>query len=327
MRYGSFVSGLIALAFGLPAPAQQYQPPQHLAPPPAVGVSTEDFGALADLGITTERDRSPQWQLAEQRRLDAALAAIKPQRAGVVDVYVLAVGLDSDAVFGREAREAGRVLARRYGAEGRTVVLAGSDGTADSDLPAGSPSNIALVLACMAEVMDKREDVLALYTTSHGGPFGIVYNDASNGYGAISPARLLNLFQSLGIERRIVIVSACYSGIFVPFLRGENSVVVTAADSAHTSFGCQADSDWTFFGDAMVNHALRKRQPLAAAGAEAQGLIGEWEAKGHLQPSGPQVSVGAQAHAWLDALDARAPAVPSASVGTPAVSLLDRMAR
>lgn len=321
------VAALSALAVAPAAVAQQapYEAPRHTQPPPSIGTSMEDLGELANLGISTERDRPPSWQLAEHRRLDATLAAIPAQRKGVVDVYVLAVGLDSDPVFGREAREAGRVLARRYGAEGRTVVLAGSDGTGESTLPRGSPDNIALVLARFAEVMDKSEDVVVLYTTSHGGPIGIAYNDADQGYGYISPSRLWSMFGSLGLDRRLVIVSACYSGVFVPLMATEDSAIITAADAEHTSFGCQADSDWTFFGDAMVNHALRKRQPLQAAAEEARGLVAGWEARGKITPSNPQIAIGARAHRWLDALDAATPATATASVGRPAVTILDQL--
>ena len=319
---------LVVLVFATAASAQQapYEAPRHTQLPPTIGTSVEDLGSLADLGISTERDRSPEWQLAEHRRLDATLAAIPAQRKGVVDVYVLAVGLDSDPVFGREAREAGRVLARRYGAERRTVVLAGSDGSGDSTLPRGSPDNIALVLARFAEVMDKKEDVVVLYTASHGAPIGIAYNDANNGYGFVSPSRLWSMFGTLGIERRLVIISACFSGVFVPMLATEDSAIITAADADHTSFGCQADSDWTFFGDALINHALRKRQPLQAAGDEARGLVSGWEARGKITPSNPQVVIGERAHLWLDPLDAAAPAAPSDPVGRPAVTLLDQPA-
>ncbi|MDB5675726.1 MAG: peptidase [Sphingomonas bacterium] len=331
MRYRSIL-GVIAVVCGLicagVAGAQQvpYDAPRHTQPPPTIGTSSEEFIGYADLGISTERDRSPAWQLAEHRRLDATLGAIPAQRKGVVDVYVLAVGLDSDPVFGREAREAGRVLARRYGAEGRTVVLAGSDGSGESTLPRGSPDNIAMVLARFAEVMDKAEDVVVLYTTSHGAQIGIAYNDADQGYGFISPSRLWSMFGTLGIERRLVIVSACYSGVFVPMLATDDSVIVTAADADHTSFGCQADSDWTFFGDALINHALRKRQPLQAADDEARGLVAGWEARGKITPSNPQIAIGSRAHLWLDKLDAAAPATPSAPVGRPAVTLLDQIA-
>jgi hypothetical protein len=332
MGYRSILA-VIAVCCGLACAgaggAQQapYDAPRHTQAPPTIGRSFEELGGFADLGISTERDRSPAWELAEHRRLDATLAAIPAQRKGVVDVYVLAVGLDSDPVFGREAREAGKVLAHRYGAESSTVVLAGSDGSGESTLPRGSPDNIAVVLARFAEVMDKSEDVVILYTTSHGAQIGIAYNDADQGYGFISPSRMWSMFGTLGIERRLVIVSACFSGVFVPMLATDDSAIITAADADHTSFGCQADNDWTFFGDALINHALRKRQPLQAADDEARGLVSQWEARGRITPSNPQIAIGPRAHLWLDALDARVPAAATAPVGKPAVSLLDNLPR
>jgi len=311
---------------GAAASAQdQYAPPRHTQPPPAIGKSDEDIVVQANNGIQVERDRTPQWELAEHRRLERALAGVAPQRKGVVDAYVVAVGLDSDAVFGREAREAGSVLARRYGAEGRTIVLAGSDGRAASDYPRGSPGNIAAALARVAEAMDEKEDVLILYTTSHGAPLGIIYNDGDQGFGAVSPVRLADMLETLGIKRRLVIVSACFSGVFVAPLASDDGVVITAASSDRSSFGCQADSDWTFFGDALINNALRKSQPLAAANAEATALIAAWEARGKLEPSQPQIAIGSRAERWLSVLDKRVPVVAGKPVGRPAISLLDAL--
>ena len=272
-----------------------------------------------------ERDRPPAQALAEHRRLDAALKALQPQRPGTVDVYVIATGMDSDPVFGREAREAARVLSRRYGAGGRTIVLAGSDGSAPSALPMGSPGALTAALARVAELMDGREDVLVLYTTSHGAPFGLVYNDGDQGFGAMSPTRLWTIFSTLGIRNRLLLISACYSGIFVPLLASDTTAIVTASSAQRTSFGCQADNDWTFFGDAMINRALRKPVGLAAAGAQATALIGEWEANAKLEPSQPQVSIGAGAKGWLAILESRLPSA-TAPVGRPATATLDSAA-
>jgi hypothetical protein len=313
---------LLATVAGM-APAQTYQPPQHTRPVPLVARGGEaELVQLADQGGAIEHDRSAAWLLAEHRRLATTLAKIQPQRRGTVDAYVVAAALDSDPVFGREAREAGRVLAQRYGAEGRTIVLAGTDGSADSNLPMGSPANIDMALARVAELMDPVEDVLVLYTTSHGARFGIVYNDADQGFGAISPTRLWTTLSQLGIRNRLILISACYAGVFVPLLSSDTTAIVTAASSTKTSFGCQADNDWTFFGDALVNHALRKPQPLAAAADEAVKTIASWERDGRLEPSEPQVSIGAGAARWLAALDARAPRVASAPVGRPANAVL-----
>ena len=69
-------------------------------------------------------------------------------------------------------------------------------------------------------------------------------------------------------------------------------MIVTAASAETPSFGCQAENDWTFFGDALVNNALRKPQPLAAAADEARAAIAGWEADNALDPSLPTLIVG-----------------------------------
>src|SRR5687768_11248224 len=123
----------------------------------------------------------PAQQLSDHRRINAAIRALKPQRKGVIDAYVIAVALDADPVFNREAREAGRVLSRRFGADGRTIVLAADEGPAKASAP-GSLNHLAIALAATAEVMDRKEDVLVLYSTSHGHPVGgLVYKDAARG--------------------------------------------------------------------------------------------------------------------------------------------------
>lgn len=312
---------LVLASFTASASAQIYQPPRHTLPAPVFADGEAETQVQADMGIDVERDRPARWRLAEHRRLDAALAAVRPQRPGTVDAFVVVAALDSDPVFGREAREAARVLARRYGADGHVILLAGSDGTRDSDLPMGSPANLDLALARVAEVMDPAEDVLVLYTTSHGAPFGIYYNDGDQGYGAVSPTRLWSQLSTLGLRNRLILVNACYSGVFVPMLLSDTTAIVTAASSDRPSFGCQADNDWTFFGDALVNNALRKPQPLASAAREAQALIAGWEKQADLEPSQPQVVIGAGAQRWLAAIERALPAA-APRTGRPATAAL-----
>ena len=329
MKMLRFARGLLgvgpALLLAAAALHAQYQPPRHDAPQPIIGRDENEYTYYAAQGFQFERDRTPAWALAEHRRLDTVLAALTPQRKGVVDAYVLAVGLDSDPVFGREAREAGKVLSRRYDAAGHTIVLAGSDGAAESDLPRGSPDNISIALARIAEAMDKNEDVLVLYTTSHGAPYGIAYNDGNEGIGTISPGRLWAMLDALGLKRRLVMISACFSGVFAPMIASDDSVLLTAASSDRPSFGCQSDGDWTFFGDALINNALRKPQPLEAAAREAKGLIAGWEARGKLDPSNPQIAIGSRAGVWLTPLEARTPKTATAPVGRPSIALLDQI--
>ena len=325
MRLIAVLALLLPIAGATP---QGYQPPRHsqARSPLVAGAGPFEVEARANDGMQIERDRSPATELEEHRKLDRSLRALAPQRRGIVDAYVVSIALDSDPVFGREARVAGDVLQRRYGAAGRTIVLAGSEGSAPSALPRGSPETLGIALARIAELADRQEDVLILFTTSHGAPWGLYYQDADNGYGAISPSRLRLMLDQLGLANRLLILSACYSGVFVPVLRSDRTAIVTASSADRTSFGCAAENDWTYFGDAMINRALRKPQPLAAAFAEANGLIASWEGRTGITPSLPQFAVGSGTSRWLGALEARTPKVATAPVGRPAFDASQRVA-
>lgn len=322
MRFLNLAVAAAAAVTSLPAAAQPAgDPPRHKSGWPALvsGANPAEFSASLDLGPNLERGRSARSELAEHRRLAGALAGLAPQRKGVVDAYVVVVGLDSDPVFGREAREAAKVLSRRFDSAGRTLVLAGTDGRSAGTLPMGSLHALSLALARVAELIDPDEDVLVLYSTSHGAPYGITYHDGDEGFGVLTPVRLASLLQELGLRNRLLILSACYSGQFVPALWSDTTALFTAASAGRTSFGCVADNDWTFFGDAMINRALRKPQPLAAASAEALRLVGEWEAGRKYEPSYPQVSIGSRVDAWLKPLEARMPRTATRPVGKSSV--------
>lgn len=263
----------------------------------------------------------PAQQLAEHRRLNAALDALKPQRPGVVDAYVVVVALDGDPVFNREAREAGRVLARRFDAAGRTIVLANDEGDSKADGP-GSPRTLALALARVAELMDRNEDVLVLYSTSHGEPnSGLVYKDKQRGGGVITPARLADMLGSLEFKNRLLILQACFSGQFVPALKAPGTIIFTAAAADRSSFGCQAGNDWTFFGDALINHAFRQPLPLDLQMRRATDLISAAEDRNDLTPSEPQISIGDATAKWVGGLEQREPQSTSEPVGQSALGL------
>jgi hypothetical protein len=316
---------LAATSVAMGQSSATYTAPQHTDNnwPGLVGGSNQaEVTASLALGPELERDRSPKWLLDDQRKLDKSLDALGPQKAGMVDAYVVVVGLDSDPIFGREAREAGKVLSRRYNAVGHTIVLAGTEGSGPSTLPNGSPRNLAIALARVAELMDKKQDVLVLYTAGHGAKVGLAYHDGDDGFGIIPPARMARVFDELGIQNRLLILSACFSGIFVPTLSNDTTALFTAASADRTSFGCQSDRDWTFYGDAMINNALRQPVPLAVAGENARNLVSKWEAmNSSITPSQPQIAIGSKVDVWLKPLEARMPKTATPLVGRPAITI------
>lgn len=298
----AFVCALTALMLVLAAPALSQVSPSDIAG--------------AQRGLSWDQGHSAAWHLSQHRKLESAIAALRPQRPGIIDAYVIVIGLDGDPVFGREAAETAKVLLRRYDAAGRVILLAaGSDAHPD-----GSPPNLAVSLAAVAAKMDKAEDVLILYATAHGGPgVGLVYKDGDQGYGMVAPARLAALLDEVGIKRRMLLISACFAGQFVGSLASSDSVIVAAADDDRTSFGCAPANDWTFFGDALINTALRKPTEFGAATAEAFALISEWELGKGLTSSKPRLFMGEQAKMWLGALERRIPPGTTPKVGRPSI--------
>lgn len=291
-----------------------------LATNSATGQQVFNEREAAQSGWSMEQNRSAIWHLAQHQRLATALDTLQPNRPGVVDVYVVSIGLDSDPVFGREASEAAKVISRRYGAVGRTIFLTAGADDKSVGTPQGSPPNLAITLAAVAGKMNLKEDVLILFATTHGDPVaGLAYRDGTNGVGMIAPKRMEVLLDGLGFERRMILLSACFAGVFIPNLTTENSIIVTAASSKRSSFGCAPGNDWTFFGDALINNALRKNQSFEKATDEAVALISKWETDLKLMPSRPQVFVGDKAKIWLEPLEAKMPKVETAKVGKPAI--------
>ena len=253
----------------------------------------------------------------DDQRLQDAVASLQAERTGTVDAYVVVAALDADPVFNREAREAGRVLARRFDAEGRTLVLAHDEGD-DKAAVEASPDELAKALDSVAAKMNRDEDVLVLYTTSHGSPHnGLNFRDPERGEAVITPSQLQAMLDHTGAKNRLIILQACFSGQFVPALEGPRTVVATAASAMTSSFGCAAGNDWTFFGYAFVNQAMRQPDTFERQFRRAWVTILAWEQKAGYDPSSPQISIGSDTARWLAALDAREPKTPTAPVGKP----------
>jgi hypothetical protein len=90
----------------------------------------------------------------------------------------------------------------------------------------------------------------------------------------------------------VVVISACFSGVFVPALAGRNRMVLTAARPDRASFGCGEQDEYTFF-DACVLGALPQAHDFAALGTAAQACVAKREAEtGAMPPSEPQMEVG-----------------------------------
>jgi len=217
----------------------------------------------------------------------AALSSIAGNAADELrKLSVVSFGLFGDQrVFQSEATGAAQIVAKRFGADPVIVKFntkKGGDATTAS---------LAASLQATAKNMADASDVLFLILTSHGSQDGLAVF-AGRRREILTPARLAGMLDQTGVRYRIVVISACYSGVFIPRLANPDSLVITAADADHSSFGCEDRAKWTYFGDAFFNIALRRTTRLKDAFVLARELVAQREARNGFEPSHPQMAGG-----------------------------------
>ena len=146
--------------------------------------------------------------------------------------------------------------------------------------------------------MNGESDILFLILTSHGSRHGLAVK-AGRLVETLTPSNLAKMLDRTGVRHKVVIISACYSGVFIPRLANANTLVITAADANHSSFGCQDKAKWTYFGDAFFNVALRREDSLKDAFLDARSLVLKRELRQGFAPSRPQMAGGEKVHPLL----------------------------
>ena len=113
---------------------------------------------------------------------------------------------------------------------------------------------------------------------------------------------LATSLEESGIQWKVIMVSACFAGGFIPHLENEHTLILTAADAENTSFGCSDDSDMTYFGKALFKEVLTENPdlPFAQAFIQAKEIIGRWEDQEALTPSNPQIHQPEKVLHYLD---------------------------
>ena len=240
----------------------------------------------------------PQSELAQLEKAQAGLLKaeadkLAPQRKGTTDVYVIGVaGWATQDVFIKELEGAIASIGTVLPIKDHILRLINNRTTIDT-VPLASAQNFVAAVHAVGTVMDKDEDVLLVFMTSHGEKTGFALQLPGNAPAELTPQQVATALDSEGIKNRVVIVSACFAGIFMAPLQNDNSVVMTASDDKSTSFGCAPEREWTYFGDALFHQSLLPGNDFQQAFNHARILIGGWELMDHIAPSNPQASFGA----------------------------------
>lgn len=161
--------------------------------------------------------------------------------------------------------------------------------TARRESPAG-PATVAGIAQAARQLRLAPDEGCLVFLTAHGSPQGLAITRRNE---TLSPGQLDRVVDiACGQRATVVIVSACFSGVFAepPMVR-PNRVILTAARRDRTSFGCSAENVLTVF-DGCILGAVRPGAPWRQVAASARTCVAEEERRLRVLASEPQLFVG-----------------------------------
>ncbi|QXE12029.1 MULTISPECIES: C13 family peptidase [Pseudomonas] len=225
--------------------------------------------------------------LAQGRLLDNALAAV-PASTPAVELYTLTLGGDGkQSVFLRESDYVANMLTTRFGAYGQIRLVNHRDHL--TDRPMATRENLRRAAQTLAE-RSGPEDLVFIYLTSHGTAEHELVLDQPRMELADLPAdELATVLAPLKNRDKVIVISSCYSGGFIPALKDERTLIMTASRADRVSFGCSEEANFTYFGDALFAQALNQTDDLEQAFKLAKATVAERELADNFEASEPQI--------------------------------------
>ncbi len=243
---------------------------------------------------------------AQHGLLEQTAGSLAIHRPGVTDLYFVGFGsYASQDVFMNEVNYVRDLFDTKFDTKGRSVALINNARTV-YDVPLANPSNLRVMLKKVASRMDTEEDVLFLFVTSHGSKNAVLsVNFWPIDPNDLSAQTLREILAESEIKWRILVISACYSGSFIESLKNDQTLILTAAHKNKTSFGCSNDRELTYFGEHYFAQELQSGGSFVEAFHRARGTLRERELSESIEPSDPQIFIGAEMQRKLEELEDR----------------------
>lgn len=149
-------------------------------------------------------------------------------------------------------------------------------------------SNLGPVAVRLRELASRAPDGCLVYFTSHGSPEGVVVDNH-----IVAPAVLATVISgACGSRPTAVILSACFSGVFLPTLAAPNRFVLTAARRDRSSFGCGESDRYPFFDGCVIETLPRAHDFIDLADRVKRCVAAREDSEGTRPRSQPQLFVG-----------------------------------
>jgi hypothetical protein len=151
------------------------------------------------------------------------------------------------------------------------------------------PSSAVNLGEALGDLSVGQTDACLIHLTSHGSPQGFYLRNAS----PMTPDALNRILdRACGDRPTVVLVSACYSGVFArPSMQKKNRIILTAAREDRTSFGCSAEQQYTYWDSCLID-SLPTAKSWKSLYGSIQQCVQTKEGQGHFKASLPQAYFG-----------------------------------
>ncbi|WP_111859974.1 C13 family peptidase [Acinetobacter sp. CFCC 10889] len=228
---------------------------------------------------------------AQSTVLNKALEQVQYGEFAQTHWYFLGVAGGTQDVFKYEIERIKEQFDTRFGTFGRSIELINNPETRTT-IPLASKTSMELALRRIGQQMNRESDVLFLYMTSHGLQNQFEMENDPLDLDDVDPKWLRDTLDKSGARWKVIVISACYSGSFIPALQAPDTLIITASAADRASFGCSNEADYTYFGRAFFDQAMREQTSLKAVFQQASETVAKWENAQGFEPSEPQWVIG-----------------------------------
>lgn len=154
-------------------------------------------------------------------------------------------------------------------------------------------ANKLSIRRALAKIEPQEKDLCFVHMSSHGSRSAFYLKGESG----LTPKQLDEMLDiKCGNHPTVVMVSACYSGIFSDNqdMRQANRIIFTAARKDRTSFGCSPENEYTFWDGCLIDH-LPSSRSWKRLYQNIQACIARKEKAGNYRASYPQLFMGEEA--------------------------------
>jgi hypothetical protein len=130
-----------------------------------------------------------------------------------------------------------------------------------------------------------------VYLTGHGGPDGLSMS-ADTPTLFVRPTRMETMLNGCAQRTTVLVVSACFSGIYVrPGITRPERIVMSASAADLTSFGCSNNNRYTFFDQCFLD-AWPRSSGWGMLADDVERCVRQTERSGGFPSSDPQFFFG-----------------------------------